>query len=346
MLTTAKKLIKVMIVDDSAVVRKILSERLAADPQIEVVGSAPDPIIALDKLKRLAPDVITLDVEMPRMDGLTFLRQLMRENPLPVIVLSSLTPAGGSIALEALEAGAVEVLCKAGTAYSVGDMVEDLLMKVKTASRAHVRPAARTSGSRTERLSLTRTTDKILTIGASTGGVEALTEVLTALPANGPGTLVVQHMPAQFTSSFAQRLDKLCAMEVKEAADGDHVLTGRILLAPGGKHMLLKRSGARYYVDVKDGPRVHYQKPSVEVLFQSAARYAGANAVGAILTGMGADGARGLLEMRQNGAHTIAQDEASCVVFGMPKEAIALGAAEKIAALDKIAAALIQFAQQ
>jgi len=332
------KTIKVLIVDDSAVVRKILSQQLALDPGIEVVGTAPDPYIARDKILSLKPDVLTLDVEMPRMDGITFLRKLIKHYPLPVIVVSSLTPQGGDVALEALDAGAVDVLCKPGTAYSVGDMSGDLIYKIKAAARVHLKSISKCSEKKdiAQKLSLTKTTDKIIAIGASTGGVEALTQVLTAMPANGPGTLVVQHMPANFTAAFARRLNDLCAVEVKEAQENDRVFSGRVLVAPGGEHMVLRRSGARYYVTLKDGPSVYHQKPSVEVLFQSVAQYAGANAIGVILTGMGADGAQGLLEMKNQGAHTIAQDEASCVVFGMPKEAIQIDAAEKIVPLDKV----------
>lgn len=343
------KVIKVLIVDDSAVVRKILSSQLSGDEEIRVVGTAPDPYIARDKILALEPDVITLDVEMPRMDGVTFLRKLMAHHPLPVIVVSSLTPQGGQMAMEAIDAGAVEVMCKPGAAYTVGDMGEDLIAKIKAVAgvrikRREARAAAR--GEQITRLSMTKTSDKVFAIGASTGGVEALTEVLTRLPANAPGTLVVQHMPPQFTMSFAERLDGLCAMKVKEAQDGDHVINGRVLIAPGGMHMLVQRSGAKYYVVVKDGPKVCHQKPSVEVMMQSVARYVGSNAVGAILTGMGSDGAQALLAMRQMGAHTVAQDEATSVVFGMPKEAIDVGAAEVVRPLSDIAATLISFAQR
>ncbi len=339
--------VRVLVVDDSAIVRKILSQELGRHSGIEIVGTAPDPYIARDKIVALNPDVLTLDVEMPRMDGITFLRKLMKHRPMPVIVLSSLTPQGGKTAMEALEAGAVEVMCKPGGSYSVGDVCNVLVDKIKAASRARlnhkqaapgpVRPAAR--------LSMAETTNKIFAIGASTGGVQALTCVLSSLPGNAPGTVVVQHMPAHFTTSFAQRLNGECAVTVKEAQDGDHVVSGRVLIAPGGLHMLLQRSGANYFVSLRDGPAVCRQKPSVEVLFKSVARYAGANAVGAILTGMGDDGATGLLEMRQAGAHTVAQDEQSCVVFGMPKEAIARGAAEKIVPLNRIAETLIQCAR-
>ena len=344
-----KDAIKVLVIDDSAVVRKILSAQLDRDRKIEVVGSAPDPYIARDKIVALKPDVLTLDLEMPRMDGITFLKKLMKYYPLPVIVVSSLTEKGGQMALEALDAGAIEVLCKPGAAYTVGDMTEELIAKVKAV--ANVRLKKQTNQIKpieliTPRLSMTRTTDKILAFGASTGGVEALTAVLTALPVDAPGALVVQHMPVKFTASFAQRLNTRCAVKVKEAADGDHVIPGRVLLAPGGLHMALRRSGARYYVVVRDGPSVHHQKPSVEVLFQSLAKYAGANAVGAILTGMGADGAQGLLAMRQQAARTVAQDEASCIVYGMPKEAILLHAAEKIVPLKDIARTVLKMAQE
>ncbi len=336
--------IKVLVVDDSAIVRKILSRQLAGQNDIEIVGTAPDPYIARDKIVALNPDVLTLDVEMPRMDGITFLRKLMKHHPMPVIVLSSLTPSGGKTAMEALDAGAVDVMCKPGEAYTVGDVCRDLIDKVRAASRIEVAASSQKTVAKEpppKRLHMIETTNKIFAIGASTGGVQALTTVLTALPANAPGTLVVQHMPAHFTTSFAERIDGLCAASVQEAADGDRVLPGKILIAPGGRHMLLRRSGASYYVTVKDGPYVCRQKPSVEVLFNSVAKYAGANAVGAILTGMGNDGAKGLLNMRNSGAHTVAQNEASCAVFGMPKEAIELGAAEKVVHLDQIARSLV-----
>jgi len=340
------KTIKVLVVDDSAVVRKVLTEQLNQDKRIEVVGVAPDPYIARDKIVQLQPDVITLDIEMPRMDGITFLKKLMKHYPLPVIVVSSLSLEGGQVALEAIDAGAVDVMAKPSNAFSVGNLGQQLREKIKAASLAKVskKSASKEADAPRERLSLTKTTDKIFAIGASTGGVEALTQVLTRMPANCPGTLVVQHMPVKFTASFAQRLNTLCAMEVKEAENGDHVFPGRVLIAPGGQHMLLRRSGAQYYVLIKDGPDVHHQKPSVEVMFRSVANYAGANAVGAILTGMGADGAKGLLEMRQNGARTVAQNEQSCVVYGMPKEAVALNAAEKIVSLEQVAQIMLQFA--
>ncbi|MBN1362383.1 MAG: chemotaxis response regulator protein-glutamate methylesterase [Sedimentisphaerales bacterium] len=348
MTLTLNKTVRVLVVDDSAIVRKILSQELGRHAGIEIVGTAPDPYVARDKILALEPDVLTLDVEMPRMDGITFLRKLMRYHPLPVIVLSSLTPQGGRTALEALEAGAVEVMCKPGGSYTVGDVCSVLVEKIRAASTARLGArllASDRSAPVLQRLSMVETTNKIFAVGASTGGVQALTRVLSALPANAPGTVVVQHMPAQFTTSFAQRLDTECALSVKEADDGDHVVPGRVLIAPGGLHMILQRSGANYYVSLKDGPPVCRQKPSVEVLFNSVAKYAGPNAVGAILTGMGDDGATGLLNMRRAGAHTIAQDEQSCVVFGMPKEAIARGGAEQVTSLDRIAATLIAFAQ-
>ena len=313
--------IRVLVVDDSAVVRNMLCRELARDPMIDVVGSAPDPYVARDKIVALKPDVLTLDVEMPRMDGISFLRRLMEHLPMPVIVVSSLTSQGTRTAVEALEAGAVDVLGKPGSAYSVENLSADLINKVKLAARAritaHVPHATRQA--QPQRSSTLTTTEKVLAIGASTGGVQALTEVLTEFPSDAPGTVIVQHMPVHFTKSFADRLNTMCSVRVKEAQDGDGVFTGQVLLAPGGLHMILRRSGARYYVQIKDGPEVFHQKPSVEVLFQSVAQAAGRNAVGAILTGMGADGAKGLLLMRQAGARTVAQDEASCVVFGMPK---------------------------
>lgn len=347
MALTLTKTIKVLIVDDSAIVRKILTEQLSRDSGIEVVGTAPDPYVAREKIVQLNPDVITLDVEMPRMDGITFLRKLMQHRPIPVIVLSSLAAKGSKVAMEAMASGAVEVVCKPGTSYSVHETCTALIDKIKTASRANVDKlvVSEGSGAATMRLAMAETTNKIFAIGSSTGGVQALMEVLTAFPANAPGTLVVQHMPANFTKSFAERLNDNCAVQVVEARDGDRVVPGKVLLAPGGYHMLLRRSGANYYVTVKDGPMVCLQKPSVEVMFNSVAKFAGANAVGAILTGMGKDGALGLKNMRDNGARTIAQDEKSCVVFGMPKEAIEQGAAEKILPLNRIAQGMIDLVQ-
>lgn len=340
--------IRVLIVDDSAVVRQVLTRELSRDPEIEVAGVAPDPYTARDMIVQLKPDVITLDVEMPRMDGITFLRKLMRYYPLPVIIVSSLTQHGGELALEALLAGAVEVMCKPGTAYSIGDLSVELIDKIKAAARVQVErrittPSSQGAGVQPS-LSLSRTTNKVVAIGSSTGGTEALQRVLTRMPANSPGIVIVQHMPEHFTRSFADRLNQLCAMEVKEAENNDSVVPGRVLIAPGNYHMLLRRSGARYYVEVKSGPLVTRHRPSVNVLFKSVARYAGRNAIGVMLTGMGADGAEGMLEMKQQGAVNIAQDEQSCVVFGMPREAIAIGAADYTLHLDRIAAKIIELA--
>ncbi len=335
--------IRVLVVDDSAVVRSIFTEELSRDPGIEVVGTAPDPYVARDKIAALKPDVVTLDVEMPRMDGITFLRKLMRYYPLPVIVVSSLTQTAGELAMEALEAGAVDVMCKPGAAYSVGDMSVDLIDKIKAAAKVRMRPKpVDPTPPQPTRLALTRTTNKVVAIGASTGGTEALRVVLEQFPANAPGTLVVQHMPEHFTRSFAERLNSLCAVEVKEAEDGDSVTPGRVLIAPGNRHLLLRRSGARYYAQVKDGPLVCRHRPSVEVLFNSVAQFAGSNAVGVIFTGMGGDGAQAMLHMKEAGAFTIAQDEASCVVFGMPKEAIKLGGAAVVEDLARIPARIMQ----
>lgn len=337
--------VKVLIVDDSAIVRKILTQELGTDPEIEVVGTAPDPYVARDKIVQLNPDVLTLDVEMPRMDGITFLTKLMKARPMPVIILSSLTPEGSKTALAGLEAGAVDVMSKPGSAYTVTDVCQSLIQKIKAVAHAHVvyrEPVnAKKSGIAT---AMAETTDKIFAIGASTGGVQALTVVLTSMPSNAPGTVIVQHMPAMFTKSFAQRLNTLCQVEIREAHDGEHVIPGRVLIAPGGYHMLLQRSGASYYVTIKDGPMVCHQKPSVEVLFNSVAKYAGANAVGAILTGMGDDGADGLLAMRKAGARTVGQDEASCVVYGMPKAAFDKGGVEKVVPLDRVTQTMLDLA--
>lgn len=300
-------------------VRQIFTQALAQDPEILVVGTAPDPYVARDRIVELRPDVITLDVEMPRMDGLTLLGKLMQYHPLPVIVVSSLTPHGGRLALEALDSGAVAVLSKPGAAYTVGDMSLELIDTIKAAARIDARHfVRRAQADAPQRLALSCTTNKIVAIGASSGGTQALETVLRALPANAPGIVVVQHIPEHFTRAFADRLNGICAVEVREAADGDSVAPGRVLIAPGNRHMLLRRSGARYYVQVKDGPLVGWHRPAVDVLFRSAAQYAGSNAVGVILTGMGCDGACGMLEMHQAGAATIAQDEATCVVYGMP----------------------------
>ncbi|SFM50458.1 protein-glutamate methylesterase/protein-glutamine glutaminase [Thermodesulforhabdus norvegica] len=338
-----QKKIRVLIVDDSAIVRKIFTHELSKYPDIEVVGTAPDPYIARDKIVKLKPDVITLDIEMPRMDGLTFLKKLMKYYPVPTIVVSSLTQKNSRMALDALEAGAVEVMAKPGGSYSVGDMSVQLAEKIRAASRIRMFPSQLPRKDKKEgdnlkvtSFALGKTTHKVIAIGASTGGTEAIKTVLTQLPPTTPGIVIVQHMPPKFTTSFAERLNDLCQIEVREAKDGDAVVPGLALIAPGNFHMVLKRSGARYYVEIKDGPMVCYQRPSVDVLFFSVARYAGSNAVGVLMTGMGKDGAQGLLAMKQAGARTIAQDEESCVVFGMPKEAIKLGAADYVVPLPKI----------
>jgi two-component system chemotaxis response regulator CheB len=337
-------MIKVLIVDDSAVVRKILTEELSRYKDIEIVGTAVDPYVARDKIVKLQPDVVTLDLEMPRMDGLSFLTKLMKHYPLPVVVLSSLTPRNSEMALKALELGAVEVLGKPGTAYSTQNISQPLVRAIRAAAGARIQripekteaPIPPTSG-----VLLTHTTQKVIAIGASTGGTKAIEVVLSGMPVSSPGTVIVQHMPENFTSSFAKRLNDLCQLEVREARDNDPVVPGVALIAPGNHHMLLYRSGGSYLVKIKDGPMVHYQRPSVDVLFQSVAASAGKNAVGVILTGMGADGAKGLLAMKQSGAYTIAQNEESCVVFGMPKEAIKMGAADKIVGLAEVSRSII-----
>ena len=336
-------MIKVLVVDDSAVVRQILQAALSADPEIEVVGTAPDPFVARDMIVERKPDVLTLDVEMPRMDGLTFLRKLMHYFPMPVIVVSSLTPEGSNLAVEALADGAVDIMCKPGAAFTVGDMAAELVEKVKAA--AHARVARRTQAKPGEReAAMGRTTNKVIAIGASTGGTVALEYILSRMPVDAPGIVITQHMPAMFTKQFANRLNQLSQMDIREAVDGDSVVPGVALIAPGDFHMVLKRSGARYFVQVKTGPMVQRQRPSVEVLFRSVASSTGSNAVGVNLTGRGAEGAQGLLEMRQAEAMTLAQDEASCVVFGMPRAAIELGAAERVLGLDKIPHEMLRLA--
>jgi len=324
-------MIKILIVDDSAVVRKVLSDELSKARGIEVVGTAVDPYVARDKIVRLKPDVITLDLEMPRMDGLTFLRKLMKYYPMPVLVISSLTPKGSDTALKALELGAVDVVCKPGSAFSVAEISKMLVEKIRAAAVAQIKPPA--SRGRVESITcpgnaLQYTSHGVLAIGASTGGTRAIEDILVALPNNTPGTIIVQHMPEHFTATFAKRLNSLSRMEVREAVNNDLVVPGVALIAPGGRHMVLRRSGARYCVSIKMGPPVHHQRPSVDVLFHSVATQAGSNALGVILTGMGSDGAEGLGAMKKAGARTIAQDQASCVVFGMPKEAIDAGAVE------------------
>ncbi|MCC7052715.1 MAG: chemotaxis response regulator protein-glutamate methylesterase [Gemmatimonadaceae bacterium] len=340
-------MIRVLIVDDSALVRKLLTEELSRYEDITVVGTAVDPYAAREKIIALKPDVITLDVEMPRMDGLSFLVKLMKHYPVPVIIVSSLTPTNSDAAIRALSLGAVDVIGKPGSAMSVPDISRQLVQSIRAASRAKVvkrsEPAPAAAGvprGAVSALAGLAMTHKIVALGASTGGTQALEAVLTKLPAAMPGILICQHMPEKFTASFAQRLNSTCAMEVREAKDGDLVKPGLALVAPGNFHMMLTMSGAQYQVRVKDGPRVHHQRPAVDVLFASVAKHAGRNAVGAIFTGMGADGAKGLLQMREAGAHTMAQDEQSCVVFGMPKEAIRMGAAIEVLPLNQIADAL------
>ncbi|MCC6475557.1 chemotaxis response regulator protein-glutamate methylesterase, partial [bacterium] len=335
-------MVKVLVVDDSALVRKVLSDELARDPEISVVGSAPDPYVARDKILSLAPDVLTLDIEMPRMDGLSFLRKLMKHKPMPVIVVSSLTPKGSEMAMDALALGAVDVLCKPGEAYTIGELSRELIARVKAAAKVRMDNRVSTPVPSKPMESLKATTLKIIAIGASTGGTEALREVLQRFPVNAPPTVIVQHMPEKFTKAFADRLNGICAIDVREAQEGDTLRPGLALIAPGNKHMVLQRSGAVYSVAIKDGPRVHHQRPAVDVLFKSVARFAGKNAVGVVLTGMGADGADGLLEMKQAGASTIAQDEKSCIVFGMPKEAIARGGVDSILSLEMVAGGIMQ----
>ncbi len=354
----AKK-IRVLVVDDSATVRQTLSDILSADPDIEVAATASDPYAAARRIAREVPDVITLDVEMPRMDGITFLKKLMAQHPIPVVICSSLTEQGSETLMQALEAGAVEVILKprVDTRQQLMESHVRICDAVKAAAHARMSRRSAPPGrslSVQPKLSadvmmpaphggaMVKTTEKVVCIGASTGGTESLRMVLESLPSDAPGIVIVQHMPEKFTAAFARRLDSLCAISVKEAADGDPVLRGQALIAPGNHHLLLQRSGARYHVAVKDGPLVSRHRPSVDVLFRSAAHWAGVNAVGIIMTGMGDDGAKGLLEMRQAGAATLAQDEESCVVFGMPKEAIALGAAEKIVTLSDIPAQILR----
>ena len=339
-------MIKVLVVDDSALVRKLLTEELSRYSDIEVVGGAIDPYVARDKIVRLKPDVITLDLEMPRMDGLSFLSKLMKYHPLPVVVVSSLTPGNSQNAIRALQLGAVEVICKPGSSLSAPGLSQSLIKAIRAASRAKVARAAVVEPGDEDsnpgyKISL-KTTHKIIAIGASTGGTIAIENLLTKMPLNIPGILVVQHMPEYFTASFASRLNTVCKIEVREAKDGDTAAPGLALIASGGHHMLLERSGAFYQVRIKGGPMVHHQRPSVDVLFHSVAKQAGANAMGVLLTGMGADGADGLLAMRQSKAYTIAQDEASSVVYGMPGEAVKLEAACEVLPLAEISGRIIK----
>jgi two-component system chemotaxis response regulator CheB len=345
------KKVRVLIVDDSALVRKVMSEILSSDPHIEVMATASDPLVAAKHLQKEVPDVITLDVEMPHMDGLTFLEKIMAQHPIPVVICSTLTELGSETAMAALEKGAVEVLSKPrlGTAEFLREASIRICDVVKAAAQVRVGKRAASPARARPKLTadvmlpkprssaMVQTTDKLVAVGASTGGTEALSVLLRALPADAPGIVIVQHMPEKFTASFAARLDTLCAIRVKEAVSGDPVAQGQALIAPGNCHMLLKRSGARYFVEVKDGPLVNRHRPAVDVLFRSTARYAGANAVGVILTGMGDDGARGMLEMKGAGAFTIAQDEATSVVYGMPKEALNMGGVAVVLPLERIA---------
>jgi two-component system chemotaxis response regulator CheB len=342
--------IRVLVVDDSAIVRKLLTEALSAEKDIEVVGTAPDPFVARDKILALRPDVLTLDIEMPRMDGVTFLKRLMHFHPLPVIVISSLGVASSRAALEALEAGAIDVLAKPGGPQSVGDLRHGLATKIRAAKAARLRtgaspaPAAATAvpAMRTPQPRRVFSYSSVVAIGASTGGTEAILHVLREMPKEAPPIVIAQHIPAVFSRSFANRMNETCAIEVREAQDGDELRSGLALVAPGNFHMLLRKAPAGYRVEVKDGPMVCFQRPSVDVLFQSVAQAAGRHATGAILTGMGSDGAMGMLEMKKAGARTLAQDEATCVVFGMPKEAIRHGAIDRVLPLSSICGALLE----
>ena len=342
------KRIQVLVVDDSAVVRQVVSALLAQDPEIEVMAAVADPILAMSRMAAQWPDVIVLDIEMPRMDGITFLKKIMAERPTPVVICSTLTDRGTETSLAALAAGAVAIITKPkiGLKQFLSDASEDLTSAVKAAAKANVRKLQVTHKHTADvilppaepsRQAMIQTTERVVALGTSTGGTQALELVLTALPRVSPGIVIVQHMPEQFTAAFASRLNGLCQIEVKEAQNNDRVIQGRALIAPGGKHMLLRRNGAQYFVEVVDGPLVNRHRPSVDVLFRSVAKCAGANALGVIMTGMGDDGAVGLLEMRKAGAQTLAQDEKSCVVFGMPKEAYKRGAVGRFVPLEGIA---------
>ncbi|MDP4195525.1 MAG: chemotaxis response regulator protein-glutamate methylesterase [Bacteroidota bacterium] len=349
------KKIKVLIVDDSAVVRQTMSDLLGSDPEIEVLATAPDPYIAANKINEEIPDVITLDIEMPKMDGLTFLHKIMTQHPIPIVICSSLTEKGSASALKALELGAVDIITKPklGTRQFLEESKIHICDIVKAAAGVNkqklriqnfeVQPklTADVIIPKPTSNAMIQTTEKVIVVGASTGGTEAIKMFLESMPLDAPGIVIVQHMPEGFTSAFSKRLDGTCRISVKEAETGDSVIRGRALIAPGNHHMLLKRSGARYFVEIKDGPLVSRHRPSVDVLFRSAARYAGKNAVGVIMTGMGDDGAKGMLEMKNAGAKTLAQDEKSCVVFGMPNEAIKLGGVDKVLPLDKIAGTVL-----
>jgi two-component system chemotaxis response regulator CheB len=341
-----KKSIKVLVIDDSALVRQTLSDIINSDPELEVTGVAADPFFAAQKIKASVPDVITLDVEMPRMDGLTFLKTLMAQCPVPVVIISSLTQSGSNLALRALDYGAVEIVAKSEIRNTKEHLEESRIRINDAIKAAFLVPVKRRSISKTtsetipekpvKKSSIYKTTDKVIAIGASTGGTEALRYILKNIRPDLPGILITQHMPAGFTKSFAEQLNKECEVTAKEATDGERIMRGHAYIAPGGKHMELYRSGAKYFIKVRDGELVNRHKPSVDVLFNSVAHHAGQNALGIIMTGMGKDGSLGLLSMKEAGAHTIAQDEASSIVFGMPKEAIKLGAAENILSLTEM----------
>jgi two-component system, chemotaxis family, protein-glutamate methylesterase/glutaminase len=350
--------IKVLIVDDSALVRRLLTEILQSDASFEVIGTASDPYVAREKIKKCNPDVITLDVEMPRMDGITFLENLMRLRPMPVVMVSSLTQHGAEVTLRALELGAVDFVAKpkVNVAGGLGNYSEEIIAKVRTAARARV-SALRTTSAVAPKLSadavlpqvaigrrMLKTTDRIIAIGASTGGTEALRELLVALPPDAPGIVISQHIPAAFSGPFAKRLDQVAAMSVCEAQDGQYILPGHAYVAPGDRHLIVERDGARYRCRLNDGAHVNRHRPSVDVMFRSVAQHVGPNAMGVILTGMGDDGARGLKEMQEAGARTIAQDEASSVVWGMPGSAVKLGAADQVLSLRNIPARLLELA--
>lgn len=350
--------IKVLVVDDSAVVRQVLSDKLKRSSEIELLGVAPDPIFAMEKMKQSWPDVIVLDIEMPRMDGITFLKKLMAERPTAVVICSTLTEKGAETTMQALAAGAVSIITKpkVGLKDFLQDVSDDLIDVVKIAAKANLKQIVSSTHNTPKKLdaseilpasnkAMTHTTDRIVAIGTSTGGTQALEKVLTALPRVCPGIVIVQHMPESFTAAFAQRLNGLCQIEVKEAVSGDRVIAGRAIIAPGGKHLVLKRSGAQYHVDVVNGPPVSRHKPSVNVLFRSVAQSAGKNALGIIMTGMGDDGAQGLKEMLDAGAKTIGQTEASCVVYGMPKEAQKIGAVQREVSLELIAKEIVLYGQ-